>query len=394
MVRALRYQRLRQLEKKYAKYIEKPYAMDYRTAHEVAKLHMLDEQQFLTGISTQWALIKTYSIAKGTRLLVKTRQIGSLKCVGRRAEDTGVFLGEIIAGDMDDPRWMAALSKVNWLHSRYKNQISSGEMLSTLAFFILEPIKFINAYGWRPLTKMEEVSRFLFWKEIGLRMGINNIPETIDELRVWHEEYEKKEQKFSPDNVICTKNTMDLFLRDVPKSLHWFVNGFAQSLMVSVASCSRERKLTRCQEPRCRRALGWPDPPAWLESFVHKGLAFRGKLIRHLFLPRFTGFPKLPEQDAEGRIYRTLYMFEPWYMKTDAWTRFKVWIGSNGRLHAGGEWGSDGYRLEEVGPPELVKASKKSAVAQAEAMAEYAKDKGGSFGCPFTNSGELVWAED
>lgn len=235
LVRILRFQRLHRMEKKYAKYVEKPYAMDYRTAHEIAKLHMLDEQQFLTGISTQWALIKTYSIARGTRLLVKTRQIGSPKCVGRRAEDTGVFLGEILAGDMDDPRWMAALSKVNWLHARYKNQISNGEMISTLAFFILEPIKFINAYGWRPLTQMEEVSRFLFWKEIGLRMGIVDIPETLDELRVWQEEYEKKEQKFSEDNVICTKNTMDLFLRDLPKPLHGAMYNFAQSLMVSLS---------------------------------------------------------------------------------------------------------------------------------------------------------------
>ncbi|KIW06506.1 uncharacterized protein PV09_02939 [Verruconis gallopava] len=375
-VRVLRYQRINRLERKYAKYVEKPYSMDYRTAHEIAKLHMLDEQVFLSLLSTQWALIKTYSIARGTRLLVKTRQIGSLKCVGRRAEDTGVFLAELIAGDMDEIRWMEALSKVNWLHSRYKNQISKGEMLSTLAFFIIEPIKFINAYGWRPLTKMEEVSRFVFWKEIGLRMGMDNIPDTLEELVKWKEEYEQKEQKFSPDNVICTKNTMDLFLRNLPKPLHGFMLGFAQSLM----------------EPRCRRALGWPDPPAWIEWLVHNGLWFRGVLIRHFFLPRFTSPPKLPEKDAEGRMYRTVYAFEPWYMKTDPWTRFKVWLGSGGRLHAGGEWGSKGFTYDEVGPPELAKASKKSTLAQAEAMMEYSRN--GVSGCPFTNGGELVWAND
>jgi hypothetical protein len=234
LVRTLRYQRVHRMEKKYAKYVEKPYAMDYRTAHEIAKLHMLDEQQFLTLLSTQWALIKTYSIARGTRLLVRTRQIGSLKCVGRRAEDTGVFLGELIAGDMDEVRWMTALSKVNWLHSRYKSHITGGEMLSTLAFFILEPIKFINAYGWRPLTKMEEVSRFLFWKEIGLRMGMDNIPDTLEELAAWQEKYEEKEQYYTPDNELCTKNTMDLFLRNLPTWAHGFMNGFAQSLMVSL----------------------------------------------------------------------------------------------------------------------------------------------------------------
>lgn len=233
LVRTLRYQRIHRMEKKYAKYVENPYAMDYRTAHEIAKLHMLDEQQFLTLLSTQWALIKTYSIARGTRLLVRTRQIGSLKCVGRRAEDTGVFLGELIAGGMDEVRWMTALSKVNWLHSRYKSHITGGETLSTLAFFIIEPINFINAYGWRPLTKMEEVARFLFWKEIGLRMGMDNIPDTLEELVVWQEKYQEKEQYYTPDNELCTKNTMDLFLRNLPTWPHGFMNGFAQSLMVS-----------------------------------------------------------------------------------------------------------------------------------------------------------------
>jgi hypothetical protein len=81
-------------------------------------------------------------------------------------------------------------------------------------------------------------------------------------------------------------------------------------------------------------------------------------------------------------------------MKTDLWTRFKVWAGSKGRLHAGGNWGSDGYKYEEVGPPELVKASRKPTIAQAEAMAEYVKNRGGAPGCPFTNGGELVWLDE
>jgi hypothetical protein len=64
-------------------------------------------------------------------------------------------------------------------------------------------------------------------------MGMDNIPDTLEELAAWQEEYEKKEQYYSPDNVICTKNTMDLFLRNLPKSVHWLMEGFAQSLMVS-----------------------------------------------------------------------------------------------------------------------------------------------------------------
>jgi hypothetical protein len=113
-----------------------------------------------------------------------------------------------------------------------------------------------------------------------------------------------------------------------------------------------------------------------------------------LFLPRFGGIPELPKEDENGRMHRTLYAFEPWYMKTDRWTRFKTWLGSGGRLHAGGDWGNNGFRYEEVGPPELVNASRKPVVAQANAMAEHVRQGQTASGCPFTNDGEIKWAED
>jgi len=100
---------------------------------------MLREAPWMYGFSTQMALIKTYAVAPGTGLLVATRQLTQESTVGKRAEDTGVILGQFLVGGLDSDRGMKALSKMNWLHRRYGNKIRRPEMLHTLAMFGLCP---------------------------------------------------------------------------------------------------------------------------------------------------------------------------------------------------------------------------------------------------------------
>jgi hypothetical protein len=40
-------------------------------------------------------------------------------------------------------------------------------------------------YGWRKLSPLEEDSFFVFWAEIGRRMNIQNIPDSLAELQDW-----------------------------------------------------------------------------------------------------------------------------------------------------------------------------------------------------------------
>jgi hypothetical protein len=68
LVRFLRHRRSNCMQKKYAKFTKDPYSMPYQAAHEISRLHMLDEQLFLHAFATQWAVIKTCAIASGTNL--------------------------------------------------------------------------------------------------------------------------------------------------------------------------------------------------------------------------------------------------------------------------------------------------------------------------------------
>ena len=91
---------------------------------------------------------------------------------------------------MDSERARRALPKVNCLHSRYKKVISNDEMLHTLYNFLGYALLFIERYERRSLTEVEKVARYVFWKEVGLRMGIRDIPPTLEAFDQWNETYE------------------------------------------------------------------------------------------------------------------------------------------------------------------------------------------------------------
>jgi len=40
-------------------------------------------------------------------------------------------------------------------------------------------------FGWRELSPLEQHAYYVFWVEIGNRMDIQNIPDTLDELVAW-----------------------------------------------------------------------------------------------------------------------------------------------------------------------------------------------------------------
>ena len=165
------------------------------------------------------ALIKSYGIASGTKLLVATRRLTNEKIVGKRSEDTGAILYECLVPGIDSDRGLKALSKMNWIHAQYGSRITNAEVIHTLALFILEPQRWIETYEWRPMTYLEKVAQFIYWKEIGYRMGMTDIPKTLEELQVWTDAYEKTDMFYSESNRKCYDATIDLFLRNVPSFL-------------------------------------------------------------------------------------------------------------------------------------------------------------------------------
>ncbi|KAG4428931.1 hypothetical protein IFR05_015587 [Cadophora sp. M221] len=369
VVRALRYRAINQMKRKYARFEKDPYSMNYKSAHEIMLLSMLYDTPWMHFFGTSLALVKTYTIASGTSLLVATRQLTTSKNVGKRAEDTGVAIAEFVIGSVDSERGLRALSKVNWLHGRYGAKVKNRDMTHTLAMFVLEPQRWIDAYEWRPMTYLEKVAMFVYWKEVGNRMGIEDIPPTLEKLQEWTAGFEEENMVYSDDNKICAETTMELYLRGVPS----FARGFAKNVANSLL------------EDRVRVALGSPDPPSYVKHLAVFILKARGWVVRNFFLPRLSYVDPLAKKGPDGRLLRDRFAFEPWYVK-DSWLqKLGIWLSSGGRLVPGDEWKTSGYLPEEIGPFEYIEKSREPVLQQAEAMRKYAESGGAAvMGCPFS----------
>lgn len=372
LVRWLRRRNLRNLARRYASYEEDPYSMDYKTAFEIFQNVITYEFPSTYAYATQFALIKSYAVAHGTRLLARTSRLTSAQRVGKRAEDTVVLLSEILVAGIDSDRGCRALSKINWLHRQYQSYITNDEMIYTLALFILEPLRWGDAVEWRKWTDLERVAIFTYWREIGHRMGMSGIPETIPCLQRWAAEFADKHAKFADSNVHCTTAALNLFLRSLP--------AFLRGLGTQVCTCFVEEHV--------RPMIGLSHPHWFIAATVQNLVMIRAFLLRNFFLPRLSLYHGLGTMDKAGRVHRHIYAFEPWYVSETAWSSLKkftpgLWPGSL----PGPEFASEGYLPEEVGPHEYVERSKRSVIREAEQMAEYAR-KGGALGngCPFAFS--------
>ena len=108
-----------------------------------------------------------------------------------------------------------------------------------------------------------------------------------------------------PSNKACAEGTLGLIVRDVP----WFLKSFVRNAVISV------------MEDDVRVGMGLEKPPVWISRTIHGVFRTRQFIVRHMCLPRFSEIDVMPKIDENGRMYRTFWAFEPWYVMfpTDKW---------------------------------------------------------------------------
>jgi len=104
---------------------------------------------------------------------------------------------------------------MNWAHGHYK--IANDDFLYVLSTFIYEPVRWIDAFGWRPTCLNERLGYYYFWRAIGERMGIRDIPPSYEAFEAWSREYEKKTFRFAETNRGVGSATRDLFAAWFPR---------------------------------------------------------------------------------------------------------------------------------------------------------------------------------
>ncbi len=240
------------------------------------------------------ALLRTFCSPKVSNLLDRTRQFERL--AQRRYDDTSIMLQEIIQWGVDHKRGDAFLRRMNAIHGQYA--IANDEFLYVLSTFIYVPIRFLEAYGWRPLSAHERLATYHFWRGVGEGMGIEDIPASYDAFDAWRDEYEQSHFQISETNRKIAETTIQLYASWFPQVLAPLVRQGAYALM---DDCMRE-------------AFGYPEAHPVVACVVRGGLRLRARARRYLPAKQVASFDS-------GSTYRS-------YPK--------------------------GYTLEELGPPTMI----------------------------------------
>ncbi len=162
--------------------------------------------------SLELALYRTYCVPSISGLLDRTGEFASRP--QKRYDDTDIIVSEMMEHGYDSERGRAALRKMNNMHHRF--DIANEDYLYVLSTFIYVPIQWITRHGWRPMLEVERLGLFHFWRQVGRRMNIQEVPEAYDVFERYHHDYERDHFRYSDTNKRVGEATRDLFLSWFP----------------------------------------------------------------------------------------------------------------------------------------------------------------------------------
>ncbi|MBX5483796.1 MAG: DUF2236 domain-containing protein [Myxococcaceae bacterium] len=222
----------------------------------------------------------------------------------KRYDDTAILMAELAQHGYDSPRGAQVIDRINRIHSRFA--IANDDFKYVLSTFVFEPIRWIDRYGWRHTASNERLASFHFYREVGRRMGIEDIPDDYCTFESFNREYERARFCFAKSNRQLAEATRALFCS-------WFP--FALRPLVGVA-------LAGVMDDPMLQAFGLTRPPWPVRAGVACALRLRAQLVRHAPRPRLPRFVTA----APPRTYPA------------------------------------GYTLEQIGPPEFLRAEREAAV--------------------------------
>ncbi|WP_253769774.1 oxygenase MpaB family protein [Goodfellowiella coeruleoviolacea] len=213
------------------------------------------------------ALFRTYCVPSISALLAATGEFANR--AQRRYDDTALLMGELVEHGYDSPRGRESLRVVNGMHRRYR--IDNGDMKYVLSTFVYDPIAWIDQFGWRRLTDHERLAAFHFYRAVGQRMGITDLPEGYAEFAEFKRDYEHTHFRYATTNHEIGCYTLDLVCSWYPRPVRPLVAQVVLSLL--------DRGMLD--------AFAFTAPPAWVGPAARSALRTRAALVQ-LLPPRRT----------------------------------------------------------------------------------------------------------
>lgn len=237
-----------------------------KDCQEIVILVGTNEYPFLMRKALEFALFRTYAVPSIGALLDQTRQFHNHG--QRRYDDTSLLIAEFVENGYDSERGREAIKQMNRLHGRYG--ISNDDFLYVLGTFIFTPIDWHRAFGWRKPSDHENRANFYFWREVGRRMNVQDMPTTYEAYESFFGNYERKHFAYTPESRRVADDTIAIFLGWYPRILHPIITQVIYALM----------------DDPLREAFRYPKPMAGVRWATTTGLKVAAWYLRTLAFPR------------------------------------------------------------------------------------------------------------
>ena len=233
-------------------------------------------------ISGELAQIQTFAIPSISKLLQQTKQYQNNGL--KRLDDTRAILTECVTDSVESSRGQHMVKHLNWIHSHY--EISNDDYLYTLALFIIEPVRWMETFGYRALTDREKYAGYLAFKSLGQAMGIQDIPESRDQFVAWYQNFRRQHMVYHPDNKKVTDG---------------LISGMKEMFPFILRPLVRPVILTLINDPELLAATGQKPPTYIVQKFIRAIMFVRKGLQRYINPWQQKGF----ENSYLGQYYKS-----------------------------------------------------------------------------------------
>jgi hypothetical protein len=247
---------------------ESPYLSEIRQLDPVAdaqRIVFLDacfEFPWDLQRSLELAFYRTYAVPGIAELLDSTGEF--VQRAQKRYDDTNILISAFSEHGYDSDFGTRAIRRMNQIHGRF--EIPNEHFLYVLSTMVLEPLRWNARVGWRPLIENERQATFHFWQEVGKRMAIRDIPDSLEALDAFNVEFERTQFGYTDPGARLAAATRDMFL-------DWFP-GLPKRV-------GRPLVYALLDEPLLE-ALGFPRPARALRAAALAGVRARSRAVRAL----------------------------------------------------------------------------------------------------------------
>jgi len=239
-------------------------ALDPETCHEEIARHLY-ASEFSWDIerALEFALFRTYAVPAISGLLAATGEFEHRP--RKRYDDTELVLAEVIEHGLDSSRGKRSIARMNAMHGRF--DIDDAAMRYVLSTFVCEPIRWLERFGRRGMSEREQRAWFLYYRGLGVRMGIKRIPDDLADLMRLNREYEAANFRHAGTNRRIGEATRDMLLGFyLPRWLIPAGRPVAHAFL----------------DPVLLDSMGFPAAPKWLQRAIMATMRMRARVLRRL----------------------------------------------------------------------------------------------------------------